>query len=155
MKIPNTFKLDNLDTTLKLAYELASTLTDSPDSCALLFYGEMGAGKTTLVRALGTALGIQEKITSPTFIGLNEYHLPELSFYHFDLYQVQTSFEGLSEIMLNGNQKRILAIEWAEKLNPQQLAFLQKYLQTWELSFVIIDDERRELTLTEPNKICS
>ena len=112
----------------------------------------MGAGKTTFVRELGRALGVQEKITSPTFIGLNEYHLNNLNFYHFDLYQVQTSFEDLSEIV-SGDGKRILAIEWAEKLNPNLLSYLENNLLILELKFLVIDDEARELSISERGKI--
>ena len=142
-----SYKLDNLDATLALAQQLALKLLDSSDNYALLLYGDMGAGKTTFIRELGAALGIQEKITSPTFIGLNEYHLSDLSFYHFDLYQVQSGFECLSEIVLAADRKLILAIEWAEKLSPMQLSFLQTHLSIWELKFMIIDDDRRELKI--------
>ncbi len=148
LKLAGIFKLDNLDATLDLARQLALKLIESNDSCALLFYGGMGAGKTTFIRELALALGIEEKITSPTFIGLNEYHLTGLSFYHFDLYQVQASFEDLSEIMSNKDQKIILAIEWAEKLNPMQLTLLGKNLKTLKLEFNVIDDDKRELQIS-------
>jgi tRNA threonylcarbamoyladenosine biosynthesis protein TsaE len=147
-----TFKLNNLEGTLEQARQLALKLIDSNTSYALLLYGGMGAGKTTFIRELGRALGIQEKITSPTFIGLNEYHLDDLNFYHFDLYQVGTSFEDLSEIV-STNNKIILAIEWAEKLNPNLLSYLENNLSILELKFLVIDDEARELSVKEKGKI--
>ncbi len=145
MKLPDTFKLSNLDATLACAQQLASEISD--DNYALLLYGAMGAGKTTFTRELGKALGIESKITSPTFIGLNEYHLTNLSFYHFDLYQVLASFEDLSEIVSASDRKIILAIEWAEKLSSMQVSLLEKNLKVLRLKFSLIDDEARELSI--------
>ncbi len=152
IKLPKIFKLDNLDATLDMARKLAAELIDANESHALLLYGAMGAGKTTFIRELGRALGIQEKITSPTFIGLNEYHLHDLSFYHFDLYQVQSGFESLSEIISFNDKKIILAIEWAEKLNPTQMTLLEKNLKILTLEFTLIDDDRREVKLNHVYK---
>ena len=61
-----------------------------------LFQGEMGAGKTTLIKALGAALQIQDTIQSPTYSLVNQYHSPQVgTVYHFDLYRLYHETEAL------------------------------------------------------------
>ncbi|MBT6843797.1 MAG: tRNA (adenosine(37)-N6)-threonylcarbamoyltransferase complex ATPase subunit type 1 TsaE [Candidatus Melainabacteria bacterium] len=69
------YELTNLEASKSFAVDLAKQLLESKEDTTLLFYAGMGCGKTTLIRELGQALGIQGKITSPTFVGMNEYHL--------------------------------------------------------------------------------
>jgi len=80
--------------------------------------GELGTGKTCLVRGLGRGLGVTEPITSPTFIMINEHRVPgsHLRFYHIDLYRLQSPQEALAlgiEEYLYG--RGICTIEWAER----------------------------------------
>lgn len=77
-------------------------------------YGNLGAGKTTLVQGIAKGLGIKQKITSPTFVIMRQYS----NLYHLDLYRLN-SFEeikilGVEEIWQNKNN--ILIIEWPEKI---------------------------------------
>ncbi len=141
------YNLNNLASTLEHAQQLAQELKDSRESFVLLFHGGMGAGKTTFIRSFGQTLGIQEKITSPTFIGMNEYHLADLNFYHFDLYQVNPNLEDLSEL-ISSNERKILAIEWAEKLEPNVYGLLARNLKVIKLEFKVVGDEERELSLS-------
>ena len=82
------------------------------------FWGEMGAGKTTLIRALCDRLGITDTVTSPTFALVNEYHTaPGEPIYHFDFYRINRIAEvfdfGYEEYFYSGN---LCLIEWPEKI---------------------------------------
>lgn len=60
------------------------------------FEGEMGAGKTTLIRALCAAMGVGDEVSSPTFALVNEYRdADNQPLYHFDFYRIETSEEAL------------------------------------------------------------
>ncbi len=78
--------------------------------------GQLGSGKTTLVQGIALGLGIQEIITSPTFVIIAEYDGP-LPLYHFDLYRLSSSteFEDLgAEELLYG--QGLSVIEWSERI---------------------------------------
>jgi tRNA threonylcarbamoyladenosine biosynthesis protein TsaE len=82
-----------------------------------LFYGDMGAGKTTLIKALCYALGSGDNITSPTFAIVNEYAAKQGKIYHFDFYRLKNQNEALDlgsdEYFYSGNY---CFIEWPEKI---------------------------------------
>jgi len=65
------------------------------------FHGEMGAGKTTLIKSIGAYLGVQEEVTSPTYSLINEYEFIDTNdrttrhLYHMDLYRLKTFEEAL------------------------------------------------------------
>lgn len=110
-----TFSTHSADETTELGRRLAAEL--KPGSIVVL-RGELGAGKTTLVK--GIAEGFQaaeaERVTSPTFTLIHEYRGPEVTLYHIDLYRVDTQREldtlGLDDLMESNS---ILLIEWGEK----------------------------------------
>lgn len=82
------------------------------------FYGSMGAGKTTFIKAICEELGVEDVINSPTFAIVNEYALPGgESVYHFDFYRIQKAEEafdlGCEEYFYSG---RYCFIEWPEKI---------------------------------------
>jgi len=82
-----------------------------------LFYGDMGAGKTTLIKELCKALGTTDNITSPTFSIVNEYHTAKDKIYHFDFYRLKDQTEALDM----GYEEYFYAgawcfIEWPEKI---------------------------------------
>lgn len=90
----------------------------------LLFYGEIGAGKTTFIKTFCHALGVQDTVTSPTFSLVNEYIYPlstEVSakVYHIDLYRLESLQEaldiGIEDYLYDANY---CLIEWAELLEP-------------------------------------
>ena len=106
----------------------ASTLSDLPQLAQqiinfaganriFLFYGDMGAGKTTLIKALCGALGTHDNITSPTFAIVNEYIGADSNIYHFDFYRLKSQSEALDlgsdEYFYSGNY---CFIEWPEKI---------------------------------------
>jgi tRNA threonylcarbamoyladenosine biosynthesis protein TsaE len=96
------------------------------------FYGSMGAGKTTLIRALGKKLGIVDQMNSPTFALVNEYaDLHGNPVYHFDCYRINNEEEaldaGITEYFYSGN---LCLVEWPEKIaNLLPDSFLQVQLE--------------------------
>jgi tRNA threonylcarbamoyladenosine biosynthesis protein TsaE len=83
----------------------------------VLFNGEMGAGKTTFIKALCLALGVKSPTSSPTFSLVNEYEAAEGLVYHFDMYRLKSETEaldfGIDDYLYSGNW---CFIEWAEKI---------------------------------------
>jgi len=94
-----------------------------PEARVLAFHGDLGAGKTTLIKALGQELGVAGAMSSPTFALVNEYRSGAGDpVYHFDLYRLKDAAEldaiGFSEYVDSGNY---CFIEWpqlAEELLP-------------------------------------
>jgi len=82
-----------------------------------LFYGDMGAGKTTLIKSLCECLGVHEPVTSPTFSIVNEYDGEGTRVFHFDFYRLKNQSEaldmGYEEYFYSGNY---CFIEWPEKI---------------------------------------
>ena len=84
------------------------------------FYGAMGAGKTTFIKAVCEGLGVQEAVTSPTFAIINEYRDGGgNSIYHFDFYRIhklEEAFDfGYEDYFYSGN---VCFIEWPESIEP-------------------------------------
>ena len=85
------------------------------------FYGSMGAGKTTFIRAVCKALGVTEEVTSPSFAIVNEYLSDTTGehFYHFDFYRIRELREavdiGLDDYLYSGH---LCIIEWPENVGP-------------------------------------
>ena len=110
-----TLHTHSAEETTELGRSLAADL--KPDSIVLL-RGDLGAGKTTMVK--GIAEGFQaakaDDVTSPTFTLIHEYRGPEATLYHIDLYRIDTQREldtlALDDLM---TPKSILLIEWGEK----------------------------------------
>ncbi|WP_396589966.1 tRNA (adenosine(37)-N6)-threonylcarbamoyltransferase complex ATPase subunit type 1 TsaE [Allomuricauda sp. R78024] len=110
MKI--TFQLDELN-------QVAKSFLKHTKGKTICFYGEMGAGKTTLIKALVKELGGIDLANSPTFGLVNEYQdaNENLLAFHFDFYRIENELEVLDlglEDYLNSNAW--LFIEWPEKI---------------------------------------
>jgi tRNA threonylcarbamoyladenosine biosynthesis protein TsaE len=109
------FITHSAEETIALGHKLAQML--APPKLVLL-RGELGAGKTTLVKGIAEAFhaASAEDVTSPTFTLVHEYHGPEANLYHIDLYRVDTQREletlGLDDLFAENS---ILLIEWGEK----------------------------------------
>lgn len=101
--------------TVALGQELAGLL--SPPKLVVL-RGDLGAGKTTLVKGIARAFDAAEEssVTSPTFTLIHEYRGPSATLYHIDLYRIDTPREldtlALDDLMTDDS---ILVIEWGEK----------------------------------------
>jgi tRNA threonylcarbamoyladenosine biosynthesis protein TsaE len=86
----------------------------------IAFYGAMGAGKTTLIKAICEAMGIAGTVNSPTFALVNEYRKPNGEpVYHFDFYRINKPEEafdlGYEEYFFSGH---ICFVEWPEHIAP-------------------------------------
>ena len=83
----------------------------------VLLFGDLGAGKTTLVQGLGAAIGAEESVTSPTFTLIHVYHGEGVMLVHFDPYRLAgpEDVEGTGFLDYLG-LGAILAVEWAERL---------------------------------------
>ena len=121
MKI--TFSLEEID-------QVASQLLAANPNKVILFHGEMGVGKTTLIKALAKTLGVKDATSSPTFSLVNEYQTSENRLlYHFDVYRLKNESEaydmGIEDYLYSGNW---CFIEWAEKipnLIPEQHSVIE------------------------------
>ena len=69
-------------------------LTEVPNKM-LLFYGDLGVGKTTLIKEIAKQLGVKEVINSPTFSLVNEYEIKDDKVYHFDFYRINNEEEAM------------------------------------------------------------
>lgn len=111
-----TFLTNSADETITLGAELALMLRDAR---IVLLRGDLGAGKTTLVKGIAEAFraAAQDDVTSPTFTLIHEYRGPERTLYHIDLYRIDTERElatlGLED--LSNEEGALLLIEWGEK----------------------------------------
>ncbi len=109
--------------------DVANSLLKSFKSKTILFYGEMGVGKTTLIKALVNALGGKVEVTSPTFSIVNEYKVKDDIVYHFDFYRLKDATEaldiGIEDYLYSGHWN---FIEWPEKISvflPKEADILQ------------------------------
>lgn len=107
-----------LDFSLDQIHIAARYVLDHTAHRVLLFYGEMGAGKTTLIKEIARTLGVHGATSSPTFSLVNEYHINDHElFYHFDMYRLNNELEaydmGMDEYLHSGYW---CCIEWPEKV---------------------------------------
>ena len=101
--------IDNINITVK---KFISAIGENK---VIAFYGKMGAGKTTFIKALCEELGVRDVITSPTFAIVNEYNASNQSIFHFDFYRIKKIEEvydmGYEDYIYSGN---LCLIEWPE-----------------------------------------
>jgi tRNA threonylcarbamoyladenosine biosynthesis protein TsaE len=105
------FTLDELEL-------VAQKIIDQKTPKVILFHGEMGVGKTTLIKQLCKTLGVTSATSSPTFSLVNEYEtIDNQVVYHFDFYRLKNEMEaldmGADDYFYSGNW---CFIEWAEKI---------------------------------------
>ena len=115
----NKLTLSSLEDTKKLGQELAKEILKRKGEASFVVFldGDLGTGKTTLVKEIIFALGVKEKVKSPTFTIIEPYELNNENIYHVDLYRIidPTELEiiGLREYL--NESKAIIFIEWPEK----------------------------------------
>jgi tRNA threonylcarbamoyladenosine biosynthesis protein TsaE len=132
-----TYRLSDIEPT-------ASQILKYVESKNILFSGEMGSGKTTLIKELVKQLGSKDRVSSPTFSLVNEYEGKTNSVYHFDFYRIEDEQEaydmGFEEYLDSSHQ---VFIEWPEKIPnlwPQHYSLLK---------FTAKDEQTRTIVLTE------
>jgi tRNA threonylcarbamoyladenosine biosynthesis protein TsaE len=110
----------------------------------LALYGDLGAGKTCLVRGLARGVGAAGPVSSPTFTLIHEYPGP-LPVYHIDLYRLRSAVEledlGVEEYFYGAG---VCVVEWAEKAGPLLPP------RRWEVRFEILAGDERRLTILPP-----
>jgi tRNA threonylcarbamoyladenosine biosynthesis protein TsaE len=117
------FKTRSEAGTLAMGERVAEMLLPAPK--VIILRGDLGAGKTTLMKGIAAALGAAEAsdVTSPTFTLVHEYVGPKVRLYHLDLYRLETERElltlGLEEMA--DAQDALVLVEWGEKF-PSVLA---------------------------------
>jgi tRNA threonylcarbamoyladenosine biosynthesis protein TsaE len=110
------FKTRSVEGTLALADRIAEML--HPPLLVIL-RGEVGAGKTTLVKGIATAIGAaaEDEVTSPTFTIVHEYIGAKVRLFHLDLYRLETEDQiavlGLDE--MTGYENSLVLVEWGER----------------------------------------
>lgn len=112
-----TIDIPNLAALPTAAQQLATAIAESGQT-VVAFEGEMGAGKTTLIRALGAALGVADEVSSPTFALVNEYRDARgQPVYHFDFYRLDSEEEaarlGVAEYFDSGY---LCLVEWPARV---------------------------------------
>ncbi|MBE6205631.1 MAG: tRNA (adenosine(37)-N6)-threonylcarbamoyltransferase complex ATPase subunit type 1 TsaE [Rikenellaceae bacterium] len=109
-------KIDSLSELNDVAREIIDSLEGRT---VVLFRGEMGAGKTTLISRIVEELGAEDNVTSPTFAIVNQYEGTECRIYHFDFYRIERLEEaydfGYEEYFYSGD---LCLVEWPEKIEP-------------------------------------
>jgi tRNA threonylcarbamoyladenosine biosynthesis protein TsaE len=108
----------------------------------ITFNGPMGAGKTTVVKAIAKALGVKNTTASPTFSLVNEYESQDGILYHFDVYRLNSESEaldfGIEEYFDSGHW---CFIEWAEKIKN-----IIPTIHT-NIDIKILSNDQRKLTI--------
>lgn len=133
----------NIVFSLDQIHEVAEQIIASNPNKIILFNGEMGVGKTTLIKQLCKSLGITDATSSPTFSLVNEYQIPNgKKVYHFDFYRIKQETEaldmGVDDYLYSGNW---CFIEWSEKianLLPEEYS---------TINIKLLSDSKRELEL--------
>ncbi len=125
--------------TLDEIEQVAEKIIREAQHKVVLFYGQMGAGKTTLIKCLCEKLGVKDVSNSPTFSLVNEYQDAEHKpIYHFDFYRIEDEEEaydiGFEDYLYSGNW---CFIEWAE--NVENLLPVEHV----KLTITLLDDKRK------------
>ena len=123
--------------------DVARSLVDEiGDVNIILFKGELGSGKTTLIKSMLKEIGVKDNITSPTFSVVNQYRISEILINHFDLYRLKSLKEldviGFEEYLESG---AVCFIEWPE-------IAMSKIVDNYkEIYIKFIDEKTREIIL--------
>ncbi|UFH45832.1 tRNA (adenosine(37)-N6)-threonylcarbamoyltransferase complex ATPase subunit type 1 TsaE [Flavobacterium galactosidilyticum] len=131
------FSIDQLE-------EVAQKIIANNPKKVILFHGEMGVGKTTLIKQLCRNLGVTDATSSPTFSLVNEYEADNNQLvYHFDFYRLNKETEaldmGIDDYLYSGNW---CFIEWAEKI-PNLIPNKHSVI-----TISLLPDGKRSLTLS-------
>lgn len=153
MSHKNTFTSKSLNDTSRFAQEFVENLLKSGDNCGKLativaLQGDLGSGKTTFVKAVAEAFGVQKTVTSPTFVIEKVYKIKGFGSFthliHIDAYRLENGAELLTlgwKEMIN-DPRNIVFVEWPERVTE----VLPDEVQT--IRFTFVDETTRVLTTT-------
>ena len=136
--------LKNLEETIKFGHNFSLELKAKS---IILLKGQIGAGKTSLVKGIAEGLQIKENITSPTFALSHHYNSGKLPLIHMDLYRLEQT-SSAQELFLEEEEeleqnKGIMVIEWPEKI----ISIVDNY---WLIEIDYLDDSGRILKIYDP-----
>ena len=138
----NSFSVQckSIEDTKKLAENISPLLENG---CFINLYGEIGAGKTALVKFIAQQMDIKEHVTSPSFVILNEYHTGKIPIYHFDLYRLENvGVKTICDELREYSDGKILTfVEWAE-FSQDEIPF-----NRIEINVTYKDDDFRQYDL--------
>lgn len=136
-----TYRCNNLEDTENVARLFAKTIEDT--GAFVCLHGDIGAGKTAFTKFVCKYLDVKQKVTSPSFVILNEYKSGKIPVYHFDLYRLES--EGVAtisdELEEYSEGKILTMVEWAEFSPDTELPFDRLIVNISYLS-----DTEREMT---------
>ena len=135
----NIIEIKNISEITNSAREFISLIKDER---IIAFYGGMGAGKTTFIKAICDVLGVEDIVCSPTFTIVNEYRSTDMPIFHFDFYRI----ERLQEVLDLGFEDYIYSdglclMEWPEKIEdvlPEE---------TLKVELKVNDDDTRSIII--------
>ena len=134
------YSLNKIDEISQLVIDKIKTIR------IILLRGELGSGKTTLVKSVLKKMGVNDCVTSPTFSIVNEYVFSENIIYHFDLYRIEKIEEldiiGFEDYIYSQN---ICFIEWPE------IVLNKIDLQHLDIEIRNLDEDKREIIINEIN----
>lgn len=136
-----SYRCGNLDDTEKVARLFAKTIEN--DGAFVCLHGDIGAGKTAFTKLVCKYLDVKQRVTSPSFVILNEYKSGKIPVYHFDLYRLES--EGVAtisdELEEYSEGKILTMVEWAEFSPDTELPFDRLIV-----NITYLTDTERELT---------
>ena len=137
--------LKNLEETIKFGHNFSLKLKAKS---IILLRGQIGAGKTSLVKGIADGLQVKENITSPTFALSHHYNSGKFPLIHMDLYRIDNPISA-KELFLEEEEELeqnngIMIVEWPEKI----ISIVDEY---WLIEINYWDDSGRILKIYEPN----
>ena len=137
------FHCNSIQDTEKVAEKFAKAVEN--DGAFVCLHGDIGAGKTAFTRLVCKYLDVKQRVTSPSFVILNEYKSGKLPVYHFDLYRLEN--EGVStitdELSEYSEGKILTMVEWAEFSPDTELPFDRLIV-----SINYLSENEREIKIT-------
>ena len=139
--------LDQINNSAKSFVNYYKELSKEKNIKVIAFYGHMGAGKTTFIKAVCKEMGVLQEVSSPTFSLINEYETNEgNTIYHFDFYRIESPEEaydfGYEEYFYSNN---LCLIEWPELIED----LLPEIFLKVEINVVKDEDRNVTISITE------
>jgi tRNA threonylcarbamoyladenosine biosynthesis protein TsaE len=135
-----TYNINDIDI---VAQQVIDTIMQNNAATCVCLIGNMGAGKTTLVKAMVKALGVTDNVSSPTYAIINQYqNINNKPIYHLDIYRVKSIDEaieaGVEDVILSNN---ICFIEWPQLIMP---LLPNSY---WQIEISLISTQERVISV--------